>query len=381
MGLNASSTVNTKEEPVPRPTTNRLSDEYYIRRLAKRHGHIDFDVESWYPILESETFTTRFIPMSPSIARAFVNYYQTRYNSKNLLTSADLEHIRCIESELEQNISGGAFVRLSSRSPKDGNPLDGERFDRVYQDELRRLQEDHPAEMESSEGRANLQFIAFSAAQSQCLKVTTAPEALSLILSSERAFFDLLEALDCQEAKEIIDHSVQHHQWNEHIIIRQWNDRLDHAMEFRCFVYQSELTAISQYNHYCKFNHLQDAVLVEQVKSIIIGYWQTTLRDRLCEKYSNYVIDLGLIREDGFRCVVIEMNPFESTTGASLFDWNTDHEQLTGQTDEIEIRVRLDYFPHVEDYVEMVLRENHAADELPPYRAFLRQFHDRQKET
>ena len=374
MGHSASSTVNQKEETVFRSTTSRVSDEYYIRRLEKRHGHIDFDVESWYPILRSETFLTRFIPLSPSIARAFVNYYQTRYNSKNLLTPADLEHIRSIESELAKNISGGAFVRLSSRSPKDGNPLDAEQFDRVYQGELRRLQEESPAEMDSNSGKANLQFIAFSAAQSQCLKVSTAAEALSLILSSERVFVDLLEALDCQEAKEFIDHSVQHHQWNEHIVIRQWNDRLDHAMEFRCFVYHSELTAISQYNHYCRFTHLQDANFVDQVKSIIVEYWRKTLRDRLCEKYSNYVIDIGWIRDqEEFHCVVIEMNPFESTTGASLFDWNVDQAQLTGQTDEIEIRVRSDYFPHIEEYVEMVLRENRGTDEQT-YSTFLRRF-------
>ena len=51
-----------------------------------------------------------------------------------------------------------------------------------------------------------------------------------------------------------------------------------------------------------------------------------------------------------------------------------------GQTDEIEIRVRSDYFPQVDESVEMVLRENHATDELSYY-AFLRQFDDRQKET
>lgn len=358
MGHRTSSIINQQDEKTE-PST--LSNDYYIRRILKRNGHIDFDVETWYPILESETFTTRFISISPSLARAFVNSYQTRYNSKNLLTSTDLEEIQRIENDLKEQMIGDVFIRLSSRSPKDGNPLDKQRLNQIYHLELTRLQEEYPNEMNSNEGIANMKFIAYSSAQSQCLKVTTAEEGLALILSSERVFMDLLEALDCHEARDIISNSVENHEWNNHIILRQWNDRLDHAMEFRCFVYESKLTAISQYNHYCKFYHLQDVTFVEQVKSIIIDYWEKTLKERLQEKYANYIIDLGLIRDemDGkLKCLVIEMNPFESTTGASLFDWKRDHEQLTSRTNDIEIRIRSDYFPNIEEYIDFVLHEN-----------------------
>jgi hypothetical protein len=76
--------------------TNNISRELYDRRLLRRCEHIDFDVEAWYPILQCQIFYTEFIPISPSIAQAFANYYQTRYNSKNLLSLNDLQLIQSI---------------------------------------------------------------------------------------------------------------------------------------------------------------------------------------------------------------------------------------------------------------------------------------------
>jgi hypothetical protein len=70
--------------------------ELYDRRSLRRCEHIDFDVEAWYPILQCQIFYTEFIPISPSIAQAFANYYQTRYNSKNLLSLNDLQVIQSI---------------------------------------------------------------------------------------------------------------------------------------------------------------------------------------------------------------------------------------------------------------------------------------------
>jgi hypothetical protein len=52
------------------------------------------------------------------------------------------------------------------------------------------------------------------------------------------------------------------------------------------------------------------------------------------------------------------MNSFETTTHPCLFDWTKDNNQLRGQGNEIEIRVRLDYYPHVEDYVDFILDIN-----------------------
>jgi hypothetical protein len=112
--------------------------------------------------------------------------------------------------------------------------------------------------------------------------------------------------------------------WNNNIISREWNNLLDPSIEFRCFVYQSNLTAISQYNHYCQFYDLQNDLTVQQIKSLL---------DSFNEKYSNYIIDLGLIENklsNELECIVIELNPFVTSTGGSLFHWSGDINQLTG---------------------------------------------------
>jgi hypothetical protein len=174
--------------------------------------------------------------------------------------------------------------------------------------------------------------------------------------------------------------------WNNNIIIREWNSLLDPSMEFRCFVYQSNLTAISQYNHYCKFYHLQNDLIIQQIKFTIINYWERKIKpllDPFKEKYSNYIIDLGLIEDklsNELECIVIELNPFATSTGASLFHWSGDINQLTGQLNDIEIRVRSDYLPNIEEFTEFVIQENKlntdsnslsAHDHNEPYLIFL----------
>ncbi|CAF2143705.1 unnamed protein product [Rotaria magnacalcarata] len=353
-----------------------VSTHVYDHQLSKRCEHIDFDVEGWYHILEYQTFHTEFISISPSTARAFVNYYQTRYNSKRVFNTNDLRSIQSIQHQLNQKIfnlranqfqSSGNFIRLSSRSPKDGNPLDSQKLVQLYHQEFENLKLKYPNEYDSIEGKANMQLIAYSNAQMKSLKVTNEVEALNLILSSERVFIDLLEALDCQDAhdnKTININNRNLYDWSTKIIIREWNNLLDPSMEFRCFVYDSNLTAISQYNHYCKFYPLQNDITVQNIKNTIIQYWQQKIEpllDPFKEKYSKYIIDIGLIENsisNEMECVVIELNPFARGTGAGLFHWTTDIQQLIGQKDEIEIRVRSNYLTDIDHYVEFILREN-----------------------
>ncbi|CAF2653720.1 unnamed protein product [Rotaria sp. Silwood2] len=380
--------------------TIKTPREWYDVQLLKRCENVYFDVEAWYKVIQSETFYTEFIPISPSIAQAFVNFYQTRYTSTKLLNSNDIHLIASIQNQLKEQIfssktnnfqSNGTFIRLSSRSPKDGKPLDSRKISQFYDQKLSELQIQYPDDYKSIEGKANMQMIAYCYAQFHSLKVTDETQALNLILSSERVYYDLIEVLDCQQLKDnkvANINNIKLHDWNNNIIIREWNDLLDPSMEFRCFIYQSNLTAISQYNYYCKYYHLQNDVIVQQIKRTIIKYWQEKIQpllDPLAEKYSNYVIDIGLIENkltNEYDCIVIEMNPFETSTGASLFNWIIDSNQLRGGRNETEIRVQSDYYPYIKDYIEFILeinqcdgKENSSSDHhgKEPYFIFLDQ--------
>ena len=349
-------------------------------------------------VIQSETFYTEFIPISPLIAQAFVNFYQTRYSSTKLLNYDDIQLIASIQNQLKEQIfnsktnkfrRNGTFIRLSSRSPKDGKPLDSGKIIQFYDQKLNELRIQYPDEYQSIEGKANMQMIAYGYAQFHSLRVIDEIQALNLILSSERVYYDLIAVLDCQQVKDnkvVNINNIKLHDWDNNIIIREWNDLLDPSMEFRCFVYQSNLTAISQYDYHCKYYHLQNDVTVQQIKTTIIKYWQEKIKpllDPLPEKYPNYIIDIGLIENkstNGYDCIVIEMNPFDTSTGASLFDWTRDSDQLRGQGNETEIRVQSNYHPYMEDYIELILEANqcdgkeHSSSDHPgnePYFVFL----------
>ena len=363
-------------------STNRatnISGELYDDQLLKRCKNVYFDVETWYQIMQSETFYTELIPISPSIAQAFVNFYQTRYMSRKLLDANDIQLIETIEQQLKEQIfnsnkfpNNDTFIRLSARSPKDGKPLDSRKIGQFYNKKLNELQIKYPDEYQSIKGKANIQTIAYYYAQFHSMKITDEIQALNRILTSERVYYDLIEVLDCQQVKENKVDNINHikvFEWNNHILIRQWNDLLEPSMEFRCFVYQSNLTAISQYNYYCKYYHLQNDQIIQQIKRTIENYWQERIQPLLSpfpEKYSNYIIDIGLIENkltNQYDCIVIEMNPFERTTNPSLFDWTKDNNQLKGQGNGIEIRIQLDYYPYIEDYIEFILEVNECNGE------------------
>jgi len=329
----------------------------YDQQLTKRRANEAFDVEAWYKLIQDQTFPTQFIPISPAIAQAFVHFIQTRYTTTKSLDSHDTQLIEFIEKQLKEQVFNSTtkhcFIRLSARSPKDGRPLNTQITNEIYQQKLTELQSTFANEYDTVKGKANMQSIASYYAQFHSLKVTNEIETLNLILSSERIYHDLNEVLDCYKVNS---------NWNNHIIIREWNNQLDPSMEFRCFVYQSQLTAISQYNHYCKYYHLQNVNTVQKIKITIIQYWKNTIQplfDPFPEKYANYVIDIGLIG-DQFDCIVIEMNPFEITTGTSLFDWTIDNDILRGDGHEVEIRVRFDYHPYIENYLDFILELNNS---------------------
>ncbi|CAF1126705.1 unnamed protein product [Adineta ricciae] len=352
--------------------TTHNSGESYDEQLLKRSKNVNFDVEAWYKIIKSETFHTKLLPVSPSLAQAFVNFYQTRFMLKTSLTLHDVELIQSMRHQLKEQIFNSnhtSFIRLSARSPKDGKPLDSGKIGEFYQEKLSELQAKYPNEYQTTKGKANIQTIALYYAQFHSLKVTNEDQALNLIFTSERIYHDLIEILDCHEVKENQVENVNHTKvfdWDNHLIIRQWNDDLDPSMEFRCFVHQSNLTAISQYNYLCKQYHLQDENTVKCIKATIENYWRTRIQplfDPYSDRYSNYVIDIGLIENkttNRYDCIVIELNPFERTTHPSLFDWIKDADQLKGETNQLEIRVQTDYYPYIEDYIEFLLEVNHC---------------------
>ena len=351
------------------------NNQYYVaNKFEKTLQHIHFDIDEWYPHVESLTFETKFIPIHPKHAQAIVLFYRYRYcnasistvnmdivnNLKELQQTLDQHIKQCINEWYDDNDKDkGVFIRFSNRSPKDGHKVTSS-SQNDYQNE------------ENKEEDPNAAFINFCRSTAKDLFVDNADDAMALILSSERVFTDLLSALnahkypfkylfhnqltayahadDDEKENKINDDPLK---WNEEqwdickvsIAIRKWDNRIRDDLEFRCFVFDKKLRAISQYNHYCYFKELGDnALFVECIKKKIMRYFEEEIVSNV--PYRNYVIDIGIIvvdeenkeQMDALQTVVIELNPFETTTGAGLFDWGRDEKQLKNGK-EVEIRV------------------------------------------
>ncbi|KAH3766039.1 cell division cycle protein 123-like [Pelomyxa schiedti] len=270
------------------------------------------------------TFFTRFLPFSLREACACVNFYQRRYNRKQDLTLEDLDILAAIEKKLDTALSDpafardGAFVRLSSRSPKDGDPFEDTRsqeYSAAVKPELA------SCTTPEEELQAKLRVL-FSCRSQLCCK--RGRDAMSLILSSERVFVDLL--LDLDNAK------IPGDVWMTCFSVRRWEPRLTEDMEFRTFVCGGKITAISQYNQYCLYPHLQSKK--EVISASILEFWSKEIKHRI--PHSQYVIDFGILSTG--RVIVVELNPFATTTGAALFTWERERTLLENGPFELRLR-------------------------------------------
>lgn len=124
---------------------------------------------------------------------------------------------------------------------------------------------------------------------------------------------------------------------------------IDDDKEFRMFVCNNRITAISQ-QHIYKVNKLLKKLSEEEMKSIIDN-WIVTINDYFNEiikqkitHVDNYVIDLAILENN--EVYFIEINSFgkEYASGSALFHWILDEDKLYESESESCI-----YFRYVSD--------------------------------
>lgn len=97
-------------------------------------------------------------------------------------------------------------------------------------------------------------------------------------------------------------------------MVRQWVD-IDPDMEFRGFVVDGTLTALSQYHHLVFFPRIQR--VHSQIADAVRSFFAEEVSGRLASAYPRYIIDFGLVWPASGAAPqihVIELNPFYSTT-------------------------------------------------------------------
>jgi len=169
--------------------------------------------------------------------------------------------------------------------------------------------------------------------------------------------------------------SEEKREWKTMVALREWNENVDDSLEFRTFVYKEVMTAISQYNHYCHFPHLH--ALEPGIRNAINRTWKLVKplllspeKEEDIHMYENVVVDFAVVRkkktagsasltqhqEHGEKkqqeqapewdCFVIELNPFETTTGSCLYSWRNDESILkNSECKEEELKIKLHNAP------------------------------------
>lgn len=187
--------------------------------------------------------------------------------------------------------------------------MNRERIWREYEDILSKL---IPADRQLSDLElANVKMNAV--AKVSWLHVYDGKDAMSLLLTSERVYAEMIDWLRFGEP--------------EQLCFRVWEKQLTIDYEFRLFVYQGALTAISQYDHYTHYPHL--FLIRDKLQQELQMYW-SSVHPHVSMPDSSYIIDIAYLpQSDAYK--VVEINPYSPCTGAGLFSWQYDKEVLEGR--------------------------------------------------
>lgn len=286
------------EPPARRVEAGSAADAAELLRVLTARVR-ECDMDQWYDRLAAHTFSTRFVPLSVADARVLVAAHKKKTSGVSLTCAALLD-------EAITAFGGRAFVKLSSRSPKDAT-VAGERTRACYERLL--AAGPHPPS-------DNDKLVALNRAHIDALCVGSATEALALLGASERVLDDLELALENLGG------------WSQQLVVREWA-AVPLWAEVRGFVVDGALTALSQYFAPCRFAELQDAAvrarLVDGVRGVLAQI-APLLPGR------TVVADFALV---GTRVLVMELNPFHDYEGcgtsACMFDWRVDADVLAGR--------------------------------------------------
>lgn len=145
------------------------------------------------------------------------------------------------------------------------------------------------------------------------IKCISANDVYLLLNSSSYIVHDLTEALaDCADVE---DAKQAHEEIEYQLVLRKWFN-VSPSGEFRCFVRDRQLVAISQRdpNYY---DFLEGMRLAIEIR--LVEFFEDNLKDSFPNK--SFVFDVYCPKVEE-KIWLIDINPFSRTTDALLFSWN-----------------------------------------------------------
>jgi hypothetical protein len=171
------------------------------------------------------------------------------------------------------------------------------------------------------------------------MRCTTPGDAYLLLKASDFCLHDVLYKTwkSCRDYDSNIDSNYGGYNFKNdsvqppplQLVLRKWCN-LHPSMEFRCFVRQHNLIAISQRHHSQHYPHLKRDW--PAIREIIDDFFEDYIRKRFASgRIANYVVDIYVDQKD--RVWVVDFNCWSFTTDTLLFDWS---ELVTKDQDSIE---------------------------------------------
>ncbi|OHT14245.1 hypothetical protein TRFO_15397 [Tritrichomonas foetus] len=341
------------------------------------NGAVESYVSNWYDLFSDITFKSKIIDFSPDDANMIIEHNVANMQNRKPSSEAiewlvgfrekiDLA-LNEFKNELKKENTNSNdlffFVRLDRRSPKDAfiyAPLAHQRFRNIltqfYQEEF------NESNFQSREEKfewINQKFgmndeRKLTAAETLSNKISSTEEIFDLIFQSERVFHDLRREVEKKVEDQI-----------HHIIFREWDNCLKSHLEFRCFIYNFEITALTQYDNVSYYSDIE--ANKEEILRAIRDLFDNKIQEKLKNENSPFkegrcVIDFAIYFNDKKNddntsepnqklcsAKLVEINRFNELCGASLFCWRKDHDfqVMTGQA-PFEFRIVTE---HMYDHV------------------------------
>mmetsp|Transcript_9101 Transcript_9101/g.12507 ORF Transcript_9101/g.12507 Transcript_9101/m.12507 type:complete len:441 (+) Transcript_9101:137-1459(+) len=310
-----------------------------------------FRIENWYPVLKDFTFATTFLPITTDEAKAIMKFREllrlhilmllqeeqeieskkpeneqkpiifvteehmekAHQNTEKMIDPAILETLNQLADKVDavlKDFNGGAFVRFSTRSPKDAALTSKKMKDMLQKEVLANIEnpneyKDH-TEWTQRQKNDIQDMISFTRCCSWSLKVNSGREAINLFLHSQRAYEDIIHGLLYQgEAK-----------FGMTLIIRKW-EHFFPDWEFRVFVFNKRINACTQYYPQCFQPHMTP--IKQQIKDKIREFHEAQIK--LLMPIPSYTMDV-VMSPDLKSIQLVEINHLPPTAGVGLFDWD-----------------------------------------------------------
>eukprot|EP01084_Bolivina_argentea_P095031 170856_1 len=211
----------------------------------------------------------------------------------------------------------GFFAKFNSRSPKDAFIYDGTEdiVVNAFYNELNIIKNKKDL-TKNNEISDNDVLLAAFIANSKLLKMNNGTDVMNTFGRSFRSLEDLQGTLRLGE--EYMDISIALRKWNEKVPITPYG-------EFRCFVHDKQLNAITQYVSNIYFKVLDENK--EMIKQKIIDFYENNVKEYI--PMDSFVIDFLVLdiddigdddeeekKDDDDKILIIELNPFYKSAGA-----------------------------------------------------------------